>query len=216
MRPSVLPVTLVLALCTSIASAGCLDEVAAFAEKICGQIQTSGSSKLTEANGQLKVEVSGIVRKVLGDAGGSINVKQLGDAYENVLRKDLSTELFNVRDCRIKMVEVGKAEACKPVNNQSRVGACATGASPSNAFRQEPASNGSWDWNCNGKVERQYGACENLSPEQCKPNTNVTGASPGFCSAYRAPDGCKARVAQCGASGYIYPCFFNAASIAAR
>ena len=95
------------------ASAGCLDEVASFAERICGQIKTSGSSQLTEANGELKAEVSGIVRRVLGEGGGAINVKHLGDAYENVLRQDLGKELFDVRSCRIKMVEVGRSEACK-------------------------------------------------------------------------------------------------------
>lgn len=93
--------------------ASCLEEVSIFAEKICGQIQTSGSRQLTEANGQLKAEVSGIVRKVLGNASGDINAKHLSDTYENVLRKDLANELFNIRECRVKMVEVGRAEACK-------------------------------------------------------------------------------------------------------
>ncbi len=100
---------------SSVAFAGCLEEVSTFAEKICGQIQTSGGRQLTEADGQLKAEVSGIVRKVLGNAGGEINAKHLRDAYENVLREDLAKELFNVRECRVKMVEVGRAEACKPV-----------------------------------------------------------------------------------------------------
>ena len=96
----------------SIANASCLDEVASFAEKICGEIQNRGMGTLTEANGELKADVSGIVRKVVGEAGGGINVKHLEDSYENVLRKDLANELFNVRECRVKMVEVGREEAC--------------------------------------------------------------------------------------------------------
>lgn len=89
-------------------------EVTNFANEICGQIQTSGNRELTTANGELKAEVSGIVRKVLGNAGGTINGKHLSDAYENVLREDLAKELFNVRECRIKMVEVGREEVCPP------------------------------------------------------------------------------------------------------
>src|SRR6266446_2485022 len=45
---------ILLAITASSARAGCLEEVAAFAERICGQIQTSGSSTLTEADGKLK------------------------------------------------------------------------------------------------------------------------------------------------------------------
>ena len=114
MRPVFLIFLLFFAI-SSAARAGCLEEVARFAQDICGQIQTSGSRQLTEANGQLKAEVSGIVRTVLGNASVDINAKHLRDAYENVLREDLAKEPFNVRECRIKMVEVGKAEACKPV-----------------------------------------------------------------------------------------------------
>jgi hypothetical protein len=91
----------------------CLEQVATFAERVCGEIQRSGVSQVVEANGQLKAEVSGIVSKVVGSGGGSVNGKVLRESYENVLRQDLSKELFNIRECRIKMVEVGRAEACK-------------------------------------------------------------------------------------------------------
>jgi hypothetical protein len=85
--------------------ADCLSDVSNFAEKICGQIKTSGNTQLIEANGELKAEVSGIVRKALGDVKGDVNGKILQDTYENVLREDLSKELFNVRECRQKMAE---------------------------------------------------------------------------------------------------------------
>lgn len=97
---------------SSSAFASCLEEVKEFAKDICGQIQTSGSRELITANGKLKAEVSGIVRRVIGNAGGDIDGAKLSDTYENVLREDLSKELFNVRDCRMKMVEVGRSEAC--------------------------------------------------------------------------------------------------------
>ena len=91
----------------------CLTKVATFAERICGEIQRSGTSQVTEANGQLTAQVSGIVRRVLGGGEADINAKVLRESYENVLRQDLSKELFNVRECRVKMVEVGRSEACK-------------------------------------------------------------------------------------------------------
>lgn len=94
----------------------CLDEVVKFANGICGEIQRSGTSNVVEANGQLKADVSGIVRRVLGNAGGNLNGKAAVGAYENVLRVDLSKELFNIRECRIKMVDVGRSELCKSPN----------------------------------------------------------------------------------------------------
>jgi hypothetical protein len=90
------------------------------------------------------------------------------------------------------------------------VGACASGDSPSNEFHDEPASNGSWDWNCNGRVEREWSPCENLTREQCDPSTNKTGAPPGFCTELRAAAGCPEKIGECGKQGWIYPCFYNA------
>ena len=89
--------------------------------------------------------------------------------------------------------------------------ACDTGATPSNEFHDAPASNGSWDWNCNGETEREWSPCENLTREQCDPSTNATGAPPGFCTDLRAEGGCPPKIGECGKPGYIYPCFYNAA-----
>jgi hypothetical protein len=91
------------------------------------------------------------------------------------------------------------------------LGACASGATPSLEFHDVIAPNGSWDWNCNGQVEREWGPCENLTRAQCDPNTNVTKAPPGFCTELRAPGGCPPKLGECGQSGWIYPCFYNSA-----
>lgn len=91
------------------------------------------------------------------------------------------------------------------------IGACATGAAPSNEFHDMPASNGSWDWNCNGQIEREWGTCENLTQAQCDPNTNVTGAPAGFCTEIRAAGGCPPKIGECGKQGWVYPCFYNPA-----
>ncbi|WP_162299591.1 hypothetical protein [Pseudomethylobacillus aquaticus] len=93
--------------------ADCLQTAGDFAVRICGEIQREGRSSIVEGNGELKASVSGIVRKALGEAGGSFSGKAVSDAYENVLRKDLGRELFDVRQCRQKMALVGTEQACK-------------------------------------------------------------------------------------------------------
>lgn len=117
------------------ALASCLKDASDFAEKICGQIQTSGNHSLVETNGDLKIGVSGIVRKVLGNADSTINGKYLSESYENVLQKDLSKELFNIRDCRMKMAQVGESELCsKQINSQNKSG---NNAEKNKIFRQK-------------------------------------------------------------------------------
>jgi hypothetical protein len=104
---------------SSATSTPCLEQAAVFAERICGEIQRSGISQVVEANGQLKAGVSGILARVLGSGSASVNAKVLRESYENVLREDLAKELFNARDCRMRMVEVARLEACKPAPTPS-------------------------------------------------------------------------------------------------
>lgn len=89
----------------------CLSEVSEFANSICGEIENSGKHDLIDVNGNLDLEVSGIVRKIVGGKAG-VEGRKLVDVYEGVLRKDLAQEKFNARDCKIKMVEVARQEAC--------------------------------------------------------------------------------------------------------
>lgn len=98
---------------TQAPGADCLDRAVEFAQKVCGEIQRSGATQVIEANGQLKASISGIIRRVLGEVDVGGGGKSVRESYENVLRQDLSKELFNIRDCRMKMVEVGKVEACR-------------------------------------------------------------------------------------------------------
>ncbi|EMK3382365.1 hypothetical protein V8054_000570 [Vibrio parahaemolyticus] len=105
----------------SLAYSNCLKEVAEFAERICGEIQDSGSQEVLNTEGKLSAEVSGILRKVAGGGGAQFNVRNVTESYESVLRKDLAGELFNVRDCRMKMVNVGRNEVCtQPTPTLSR------------------------------------------------------------------------------------------------
>jgi len=107
--------------------------------------------------------------------------------------------------------QAAPSDSTSRTSRSGAIGACASGVSPSNEFHDAPASNGSWDWNCDGQIEREWGPCENLTRQQCEPNTNATGAPPGFCAQLRAEGGCPPKVGECGKEGYIYPCFYNPA-----
>ena len=91
----------------------CLDQAASYAERICGEIQKGGYSQVIEADGQLKAGVSGILSRVLGTGGVSAGAGGIRSSYENVLRQDLAKELFNVRECRMRMAEAARTQVCK-------------------------------------------------------------------------------------------------------
>lgn len=105
--------SVVIAMQVSTSKASCLDDVARFAAEICGQINTSGRSVVTDARGNLDISISNIVRRVVGSGSASVNGGRLVEIYENVLREQLGAELFNVRDCRQKMANVAIDRVCK-------------------------------------------------------------------------------------------------------
>lgn len=119
---------------TSTVFANCLDDASKFAERICGELNTRGTTNLLEANGQLKADVSGIVKKVVGEGSASINGKYLKEAYENVLRSDLAKELSDNRSCRKEMAKAGLSHAC--TNNKKE-----TSKTPNATANQIPEKN---------------------------------------------------------------------------
>jgi hypothetical protein len=105
-------------LCTP-AYASCLQEVASFANSICGEIEKSGAKSTVDANGKLDASIGNIVTKVIG-ASGSLNgsAKVLEESYKGVLQDQLGSELFNVRKCREEMVAVALRQVCaSPAGN---------------------------------------------------------------------------------------------------
>ena len=46
------------------AVASCLDETAAFAERVCGEISNKGSSQLVSGSGQLSAEAKGLITRI--------------------------------------------------------------------------------------------------------------------------------------------------------
>jgi hypothetical protein len=82
--------------CSGAMAASCLDEVAAFAARICGDIANSGTSTVVDANGNIDAGISNIIRKVVGGASTSINGHLLYDTYAGVAREQLAGAQFNV------------------------------------------------------------------------------------------------------------------------
>jgi hypothetical protein len=91
----------------------CLDETAAFAERVCGAISNTGKSDLVSGSGQLTAEARGLVAKALGTAQGDAKFEATVSSYENVVREELAKEHANVRECKVKMVNVAVGQACQ-------------------------------------------------------------------------------------------------------
>lgn len=49
----------------SIAFASCLEEAAGFAERVCGEISSRGSSQLISGSGELNAEAKGLIARML-------------------------------------------------------------------------------------------------------------------------------------------------------
>jgi hypothetical protein len=97
------------------AAATCLDDVANFAIRICGDIANSGTSTVVDANGNIDASISNIIKMVVGGASTSINGHILYDTYVGVARDQLAGVHFSDIDCRQKMVNIAVAQVCQIV-----------------------------------------------------------------------------------------------------
>jgi hypothetical protein len=103
---------LALTLISSWACASCLDEAARFAERICGEIKTGGSSQLVSGSGELTVEAKGIIARLFGAARSDAKVEAATSSYENVARQELAKRLSERQGCAERMVTVATAQVC--------------------------------------------------------------------------------------------------------
>jgi hypothetical protein len=94
------------------AFADCLADAAAFANRICGEVSNRGSSRLVTGSGELNAEAKGLIRRLLGSAGGELKGETEFTSYENVLREQLASELVNVRQCGVRMAEAAMKHVC--------------------------------------------------------------------------------------------------------
>ena len=98
------------------AGAACLDEAAAFARKVCGELSSRGSSNLVTTSGELNAEAKGILHRFIGSASGEICGKTQIETYEGVVRDQLTQARFNELNCRSEMAKIAVAQACqKPI-----------------------------------------------------------------------------------------------------
>lgn len=93
------------------ALASCLDETAAFAERVCGEISNKGSSEYISGSGDLSAEAKGLIARMLSAQAGA-NFDAVISSYENVVHEELAKEHANARECKIKMVKVAMAQVC--------------------------------------------------------------------------------------------------------
>jgi hypothetical protein len=114
------------------ATANCLDEAAVFARNICGEISSRGSSRLVTSSGELNAEAKGLLRSLLGSAGGELKGEAQFATYENVLREQLGSELLDVRSCRIKMAEAAIKQACEKSERSDKIEQNSSGNSSPN------------------------------------------------------------------------------------
>jgi hypothetical protein len=64
------------------------------------------------SSGELNAEAKGLIRRLLGSAGGELKGETEFTGYENVLREQLASELVNVRQCGVRMAEAAMKQVC--------------------------------------------------------------------------------------------------------
>jgi hypothetical protein len=71
-------------------------EAAAFAQRICGEVKNRGSSTFIKTDGELTAEAKGLIRRLLGSAGATLQGQTEFTTYETVLQQQLAGELVDV------------------------------------------------------------------------------------------------------------------------
>ena len=135
------------------ASASCLTEATDFAQRICGEVKTKGSSTLVAANGDLTAEAKGLIRDYLGSEGGTLQGQTEFTVYENVLREQLGGELINLRQCSIQMAKAAMDQVCvkAPIYKT-----CSNPAFGVARWQNEETLSGTSGWRMEGYDEGSY------------------------------------------------------------
>jgi len=105
---AVLTVTLVSA------RADCLDDVAEFADKICGGARTIGKPSLVNENGGLNATAIVLITKAVAALGNNVSAETA--AYEKTLQEQLSAERVSLRKCGIAMAKTAIDQICFKVH----------------------------------------------------------------------------------------------------
>jgi hypothetical protein len=109
MKASLYFATAALVISLTSARADCLDDVANFADKICGQIRTIGKSGLVTGNGDLNATAKELIAKSLGQFHRNVVVTK---TYEDILQEQLGAERISLRKCGIAMAKAAIDQTC--------------------------------------------------------------------------------------------------------
>ena len=82
-----------------------LAAIADFANKICNDVPTTGGRQSVAANGNVKAELNGLIKK-LGDVGISGTGGYSAEEYAGVLQKDLAEAIKNNSDWKLAVVKM--------------------------------------------------------------------------------------------------------------
>ncbi|MGY4608604.1 hypothetical protein ACVW16_007016 [Bradyrhizobium sp. USDA 4474] len=129
------------------ANATCLTDAADFAQRICGEVKTRGSSTLIKADGQLSADAKGLLRQFLGSAGAALQGQTELTTYENVLQQQLAGELVDVRQCGIQMAKAAMDQACTKAPNYKT---CANAAFGIAGWENQETLQGTSGWRGGG------------------------------------------------------------------
>jgi hypothetical protein len=84
-----------------------LNEITDTADRICGTVAQSGQYDSFKVSGSVKAELTGLVKKLANL--GVIGSGEVSSAhYESVLQQELAHTLKDVRDCKLKTLEILK------------------------------------------------------------------------------------------------------------
>ncbi len=81
-------------------SAQALDEITSTADKLCGNVATSGHFDTTKVTGDIQAELRGLAKR-LADLGITGTADITSTTYEGVLQQELTTALKDVRECKL-------------------------------------------------------------------------------------------------------------------
>ncbi|SRR5260221_1917937 len=75
------------------------------ADRICGNVATSGNSQDVRVNGDVKAEIAGLLKK-LTNLSGSVSAEIETKTYNGLAQEALPAALKDIRDCKLKSIEL--------------------------------------------------------------------------------------------------------------
>jgi hypothetical protein len=81
-----------------------LQEINDPADRLCGNVATSGRTNAASATPGVKAELNGLAKR-LADLGVSASGSTSSSSYEGVIQQELPTALRDVRECKLKVFQ---------------------------------------------------------------------------------------------------------------